>query len=175
MATTGKVRSNKIGIYFAPTLNSDNDTDVSGTYGDSATDESDTFELVACATSGSLSASTEIIEATTKDNDGQREILIGGVTWNMSVEGMIQFDTSASVQGSGDLFDLWAAKTKFRVAWTTGENGDYMYYGDAYITQIEESAGLNEVATFSATLEGDGALTKALIDTTNLTFNRNDV
>jgi len=174
MATTGKVRSNKIGIYFAPTLNSDNDTGVSGTYGDNSTDETHTFEIVACATSGSFSASTEIIDATTKDNDGQREILIGGVTWNMSVEGMIQFNTADTVQGVLDIFELWQNKTKFRVAWTTGVDGDYMYYGDAYITQIEESAGLNEVATFSATLEGDGSITKALVDTTYLTLNNND-
>lgn len=170
--TTGKVRSNSIGVYISNSATSE-DTLIGATYGDN-TDEAQVWEIVACATSGSFSAQTEIIEATTKDNDGQREILIGGVTWSMSVEGLIQFNTADSVRGALDVFDLWSDKTQVRVAWMTGNDGDYMYHGNAYITQVEETAGLNEVATFSATLEGDGAITKSLLSTENFTINTND-
>ena len=148
-ATTGKVRSNKIGVYISNTTIPDTGTAPSGaTFGDDAF-ENDTWELIACATSGTFSGSLEIIDATTKDNDGQREVLPGGLSWTMSAEGLIQFNTANTVRGSLDLFDLWKNKTAVRIAWTTGEAADYMYYGNAYCTSIEESAGLNEVANFS--------------------------
>ena len=92
----------------------------------------------------------------------------------MSAEGMVQFDLAATVNGNLSLFDLWADKKQIRVAWTTGAAGDYMYYGLAYITSFEESAGLNEVATYSVSLEGDGAITKKVVDTTNASFTNNN-
>jgi len=49
-----------------------------------------------------------------------------------------------------------------------------MYYGNAFITSYEESAGLNEVASYSVTFEGDGSITKAVIATGSVTFNTND-
>lgn len=175
MATTGKIRSNAIGVYISNTVLPDTaaTAPTGNTFGDN-TFENDTWELVACATSGTFSGSLEVIDATTKDNDGQREILPGGLTWSMTAEGMIQFDLADTVRSSVDLFDLWKAKTQVRIAWTTAQDGDTMYYGAAYITQLEENAGLNEVASFSVTFEGDGDLTKAVVDTSNTTFNNNN-
>lgn len=92
----------------------------------------------------------------------------------MSADGLIQYDLGATVENAISLFDLWNNATKVRLAWTTATDGDYVYYGDAFITSIEESAGLNEVATFSVSFEGDGNITKAVVDTANLTFVQNN-
>lgn len=92
----------------------------------------------------------------------------------MNAEGMVQFDLGSTVNGNLTLFDLWEAKTQIRVAWTTGTAGDYMYYGLGYITSFEESAGLNEVATYSVTIEGDGSVTKAVVDLTTTSFTNNN-
>lgn len=181
MATTGKLRSNSLGVYVSTTTgvstlagDTIGTTDIGNTLGDTSA-EAQTFQLVAAATSGSFSGSRDVIDATTKDNDGRREILIAGSSWSMSADGLIQYDLKATVNGNIELFDLWRNATKVRLAWTTGQDGDYVYYGDAYITSLEESAGLNEVATFSVSFEGDGDITKALVDTANLTFvNNND-
>lgn len=174
MATTGKIRSNAIGVYISNTAIPDTGTAATGgTFGDN-TYEDDTFELIACATSGSFSGSREVIDATTKDNDGRREILAGGSSWTVSAEGLIEYGLADTVRSAADIFDLWNNNTKVRIAWTTGESGDTMYYGNAFITSYEESAGLNEVASYSVTFEGDGSITKAIVDTTNATFNDND-
>lgn len=74
----------------------------------------------------------------------------------MSVEGLIQYDDSTDKVRSGELFTLWKNKTKVRLAWATGVDGDTYYWGDGYITSYEESAGLNEVGTYSVSIEGDG-------------------
>jgi TP901-1 family phage major tail protein len=174
MATTGKVRSNAIGVYISNTALPDAGlTYVGPTFGDGATEDDD-FELIACATSGSFSGSMEVIDATTKDNDGQREILTSALSWSMSCDGLIDYSTAAGSKSATELFDLWKAKTKVRIAWTTGVDGDVMLWGDAYITSYEETAGLNEVATYAVQFEGDGSITKSTIDDTNASFTNNN-
>ena len=174
MATTGKIRSNAIGVYISNTTLPDAGLTYAGpTFGDGATEDDD-FELIACATSGSFSGSMEVIDATTKDNDGQREILTSALSWSMSCDGLIEYGLGSGVRAATELFDIWKDKTKVRIAWTTGVDGDVMLWGDAYITSYEESAGLNEVATFSVTFEGDGSITKSTIDDTNVTFTNNN-
>ncbi|MFZ9959615.1 MAG: phage tail tube protein [Candidatus Limnocylindrus sp.] len=174
MATTGKIRSNAIGVYISNTVLPDAGLTYSGpTFGDGAT-EDDEFELIACATSGSFSGSMEVIDATTKDNDGQREILTSALSWSMSCDGLIDYSTAAGSKSATELFDLWKAKTKVRIAWTTGVDGDVMLWGDAYITSYEETAGLNEVATYAVQFEGDGTITKSTIDDTNVAFTNNN-
>ena len=174
MATTGKIRSNAIGVYISNTALPDAGlTYVGPTFGDGATEDDD-FELIACATSGSFSGSMEVIDATTKDNDGQREILTSALSWSMSCDGLIDYSTAAGSKSATELFDLWKAKTKVRIAWTTGVDGDVMLWGDAYITSYEETAGLNEVATYAVQFEGDGSITKSTIDDTNVTFTNNN-
>jgi TP901-1 family phage major tail protein len=175
MATTGKVRSNAIGVYISNTSLPDAGlTYVGPTFGDGATEDDD-FELIACATSGSFSGSMEVIDATTKDNDGQREILTSALSWSMSCDGLIEYGSvSAGAKNTAELFDIWKNKTKVRIAWTTGVDGDVMLWGDAYITSYEETAGLNEVATFAVQFEGDGSITKSTIDDTNVAFTTNN-
>ena len=120
MATTGKVRSNAIGVYISNTALPDAGLTYAGpTFGDGETEDDD-FELIACATSGSFSGSMEVIDATTKDNDGQREILTSALSWSMSCDGLIDYSTAAGSKSATELFDLWKAKTKVRIAWTTG-------------------------------------------------------
>lgn len=157
MATTGKIRSNAINVYVST---STGDTLTSDT---NVTD--DVFEIVASSTSGTFSGELETIDATSKDNDGARAILVSAISWSMTVEGLVHYGDTTNKVRNADLFSLWQNKVKVRIAWATGKDGDAFYYGDAYITSYEESAGLNEVATFSVTFEGDGDVYTGTIDT----------
>ena len=162
MATTGKIRSNAINVYLSTTTGADT---IDGT----ATD--DTYDIIASSTSGTFSGELETLDATTKDNDGARSILVSAINWSVTCEGLVQYDDLTGKLRAHELFDLWNGKTQVRVAWSTGVDGDAFYYGNGYITSYEESAGLNEVASFSITIEGDGGITKATIDTAAATFN----
>lgn len=154
MATTGKIRSNALNIYVNTLQGAD-------TFDDTISD--DTWEIVASSTSGTFSGELETIDATSKDSDGARQILVSAISWSMSVEGLIQYDDSTNKVRSGELFTLWKNKTKVRLAWSTGVNGDTYYWGDGYITSYEESAGLNEVGTYSVSIEGDGDINSATV------------
>ena len=164
MATTGKIRSNALNIYVNTLQGAD-------TFDDTVAD--DTWEIVASSTSGTFSGELETIDATSKDSDGARQILVSAISWSMSVEGLIQYDDSTNKVRSGELFTLWKNKTKIRVAWATGKSGDTYYWGDGFITSYEESAGLNEVGTFSVSIEGDGDINTASVDTSGGTWQNN--
>lgn len=98
MPTTGKIRSNAIGIYIS-NESANSGTFTGGTYGDN-TSENDTWEIVACATSGTFSGSMDVIDATTKDNDGLREILTSSLSWSMNCDGLIEYGLGSSVRSS---------------------------------------------------------------------------
>lgn len=160
--STGVIHSNAIGVYVSPSAN--------------------TFNIIAYATSGSLELSRETIDATTKDNDGAKTIILGGQGWTMNVDGLISYsvlnsdDTAnANAESALDLFDAWNNKTKLTLAWTTGQadgtDQDYMYTGDAFVSSYTETAGVNDVATFSVTFESTGDITKTQITNGTDTFN----
>ena len=158
MATTGKLRSNALNIYVSNQNGADTlAADTNGV--------TETWEIVASSTSGTFSGELETIDATSKDSDGARQILVSAISWSMSVEGLIQYNDSTNKVRSGELFTLWKNKTKIRVAWATGIDGDTFYWGDGFITSYEESAGLNEVGTFSVSIEGDGEINSDTLDT----------
>lgn len=160
--TAGVLHSNAIGIYV---LNGANN-----------------YEAVAYSTSGSLELSRETIDATTKDNDGAKTIILGGEGWSMSCDGVVNYSAlnqdgtvNADVQSTLDLFDAWKAKTELTLAWTSGASdatdADYMYTGKAFISSYSESAGVNDVATYSCSFESNGDITKTAITNGTDTFN----
>lgn len=160
--TAGVLHSNAIGIYV---LNGANN-----------------YEAVAYSTSGSLELNRETIDATTKDNDGAKTIILGGEGWSMSCDGVINYSalnqdgtTNTNVHTAIDLFDAWKAKTELTLAWTSGQSdgsdADYMYTGKAFISSYSESAGVNDVATYSCSFESNGDITKTAITNGTDTFN----
>jgi len=131
MATTGTVDGNAVGIYMGDTL-------------------------IGCATSASLDLSTNMTDATCKDNNGQEQVKPGQKMWGMSLDGMFAFD---STMGWMDLFEAWDAGTLLTLKWGTDEVGDTSYSGSAYIDSLSASAPLNEVVTYNVNFKGTGVIT----------------
>jgi len=159
--TQGAVHSNAIGIFVNTT----------GT----------TYEIIAYSTSGSLELSRDTIDATTKDNDGAKTIILGGQGWSMSCDGVVNYIAEnqagtavTDVQNTLDLFDAWYNKTELTLAWTTGDSSatdaDYMYKGKAFLSSYSESAGVNDVATYICTFESNGDIEKVAITNGTDTF-----
>ena len=149
----GAIHSNAIGIYIENAANA--------------------FEIIAYSTSGSLELSRETIDATTKDNDGANVKIMGGQNWSMSCDGVVNYIPQnqdgtdvTDVKNTIDLFDAWKDKTELTLAWTTGVNivdSDYMYRGKAFLSSYSETAGVNDVATFSCTFESTGDIEKVAL------------
>ena len=131
MATTGKFKANLMGVY-------------SGT------------DLIAGSTSSSFSGSNATIDATSKENDGAKQILLGQQDWSINHDGHLEFDAA---YGYVDLIAAWKAKTTLTLKFSTEVSGDTFLTGDALITSLDISAEVNGVTSYSVSFEGTGPVT----------------
>ena len=115
---------------------------------------------VAHLTSNSLTLDHSTRDASTKDSAGWKESLEGQIAFSGSAEGFFAEDAS---YGYEDLYGEFILRSKIVVTWTTSVAGDQEYSGNCYITSLERTDGLEESSTFSVSLEGTGAITKATV------------
>jgi TP901-1 family phage major tail protein len=138
MATTGLVNGTLIALY----------KDVSGTLTKIANLTSTDFELT-----------KDTIDATNKDGSNYKEFLVGLSNWTMSCEGIFEEDGSTTNFSPKDLLDDMIAGDAITVVMTSNETGDLKLTGSAVMTSFAWNAPVNDVATFSCSLQGSGALT----------------
>jgi hypothetical protein len=112
---------------------------------------------IVCTTEASFDFSREIIESTCKDNDGARQIELGGTSGTFSVSGLWKFDGAYQIE---DLMTAFLAGTLLTARWTTDEAGDFYLEAEVYITNISGSSPVNDNVSFDATFEITGTITK---------------
>lgn len=143
MATTGKVQGNLLGLYIS--------TDGSS------------YTLVGSATNATLSISNETLDVTTKSSTGKKELIYNVQSATITAEGFVKYDDTV---GSEELRSVAIGATDsstYMARFSSGVTGDKEVTFNAIITSFEESAAVNEMATFSITLESTGAITEAAI------------
>jgi TP901-1 family phage major tail protein len=124
----------------------------------------DAWKPIACLTSNSLSTTVEVIERQTKCAPGVTEKSAGVFNYTLSAEG--EYIDTTSVGGD----DEKASHDKLLALQTTRElqtwkldtdmsnENSVKYYGTALITDLSLDQAVNENSTFSATLDGNGAI-----------------
>jgi predicted secreted protein len=135
MATVGTFNGKLIGVY------------VDGT-------------LIGCATSGTLRVEADQIDATCKDSDSWGAALTGRRSWGMDCDALIKFDAT---EGLEEAIDYILNETTVVLKFSTEVTGDTYWTGSAIATSVEANAPNNEVASWSVSFEGQGALTKGTI------------
>lgn len=117
--------------------------------------------LIAAATDCSLSLATETIDISTKDSAAWRELLPGMRSGSMSVSGLIDY-TNANYDVP-DLFSVFSSRAALTLVFSNEVAGDKKYTATGYITSLEQSAGLEDTATYSASFELSGTITEQSI------------
>lgn len=143
MASTGITNGTLIAIY----------KDVSGT-----------LTKIANATSNDFTITKDMIETTNKDSAGAKEFIAGEYGYTMSVEGMFEEDASvgALLSWKEIMTDLMAGST-VTVVMTSNVSGDLKLSGSALFSDLKLTAPHNAVSTFTASIQGTGALTVGTI------------
>tara|TARA_R100001244_G_scaffold132039_3_gene106668 strand:+ start:1849 stop:2235 length:387 start_codon:yes stop_codon:yes gene_type:complete len=113
-------------------------------------------EVMAHATSCSLSVNMDLRDSTTKSSAGWSEALGGLRSWEMSGDAFV--DIAATDASLGDCFDFIVAGAATTVVFTVDSQ---TYTGSAFITSVSTDAGVEENSTFSVSITGTGVLTKA--------------
>lgn len=114
-----------------------------------------------CQTDVSISMSTNMIQTSCKDDAADASYLPGEKSWTASVAGLQAFDAT---EGFTELFADWDNQTAISLVYQTAVTGDKKYSGSAYITSLSNnSSGNDEAVTWTAELQGTGALVEATV------------
>ena len=130
---------------------------------------------IAFSTSHKLSISAETVETSSKDNGGKWVAkAVRKLSWNMSTENL--YSSEGAGKTYDDLFTMMTGRTEIDAIFTVEK--DYankadavpetgwlpmttgQYKGKVVITSLELNAPNGDNATFTASFEGVGALTK---------------
>ena len=143
MASTGITNGTLIAIY----------KDVSGT-----------LTKIANATSNDFTITKDMIETTNKDSAGAKEFIAGEYGYTMSVEGMFEEDASVGslISWKEIMTDLMAGSV-VTIVMTSNVSGDLKLSGSALFSDLKLTAPHNAVSTFTASIQGTGALTVGTI------------
>lgn len=117
--------------------------------------------LVAYSKSCGLTFKGATMDITTKDSILWADFLTTVKDWGVTCDGLVALDSAANAT---NLMDLLIAGTLVVVKFATNQGGvvgNIYWYGNAYVNSVDLNAGMDEPVSYSATLTGDGALTKA--------------
>jgi predicted secreted protein len=125
-------------------------------------------EVVAHATSCSLSFSVDLPDSTNKQSQGWTNHIGGVKSWSLTTDGLATVDPAATANyyTTGELMSAIAARTPVTVWFTTVSGttkvtGDLSWTGSAFIESMDITADMESPVTYSATFTGTGELTQA--------------
>lgn len=121
-----------------------------------------TLDLAGCATNTTLDISNSVNETVCRDGSGAstRHIVAGATTWSIQVDGL--FGNAGSDTDAYDLVDLATNNNYVIVKFSTDVSGTSTdYVGQALLESVNISGGVDDIATYSASLSGQGKLYKA--------------
>lgn len=104
-----------------------------------------------------LSINNNVVECTSFDSGGNRDILMGTTTWSMTATALVD---GAATEAFNEAFTALKAKVAIPVVQeaVTPVTGDASLSGNAFITSIEKGAEIDSVQTYNVTFEGTGDL-----------------
>jgi hypothetical protein len=122
------------------------------------TDATTSLVLLAAATQSTIDASSSTSETVARDGAGASAsyVVSGASTWNVSAEGLLDL---VSGVGSGTKV-LDAALAKLYVVTKFEAGPGVSYVGQGIIENAQISGGVDDMATYSATIKGYGSLYK---------------
>lgn len=123
-------------------------------------------EVVAHATSCSLSISADLPDATTKESGGWTDHIAGLRSWSLTTDGLATVEPTGTNYTVGDLFSALNSRTSVTVKFTTVNGstpivGDLIWSGSAFLDSLDITADMESPVTYSASFTGTGVLTQA--------------
>lgn len=125
---------------------------------------------LAFSTSANLNINTDSLEISSKDSGYNKDFQAGKLSWDVSTDGLLNFEPSGSTQGIETLYAKQVAREYISIAFAhkTGTTPDWTvdtskkrFTGQGIITSLTLNASDNTQGTYSITIQGTGALTLA--------------
>ena len=117
------------------------------------------FLPVGCLTSDSFSETVEMLDTTTIDNGGWKTAVPTMQSYNITFDGLLintNFNGGDFAKVSYDRLRV-LKRSRTLIEWKTqDENLTFVDSGFGYITNLSDSANMDEFITFNATIQGQG-------------------
>lgn len=118
------------------------------------------------ATECTINIDSQTESIATKDTDGNIS-LPDGYSWTASTNALVAVVSSGSAAthtGAIDVVALQLAQSEVDFEFTTGETGDFVFSGKAYVTSSSITATVGSTVKGSFTFTGNGNLTKSVVE-----------
>lgn len=112
------------------------------------------------STNFSFDINADVIDVTTKDSAGWRELLSG--LRSFSGSGDFLYSENGAVNFE-DFFDEINTRSSFTARWTSNVSGDVYYEGTVWVTNLGMSGGVEDAMSYTLQVEGTGTITKSTI------------
>jgi len=107
-------------------------------------------------TSCSLSLSTDLPDATTKDSAGFSEIIVGTKSGEISFDGLVDYTDTANAK---EFADYLLAGTQLTCVFGTATSGEKIFTAEGYLSSVEISAEMESPVSYSGSITLTGAIT----------------
>jgi predicted secreted protein len=107
-------------------------------------------------TDGTLTLTGTTVDCTVKSDAGVSTFLQSREEWTFDASGRLDDETDTAWV---DLYDAWNAQTSVSCRFTTP--GAITWTGSVIVTSIETTGPEDDILSYSVSLQGTGALTKA--------------
>ena len=115
------------------------------------------FLPVGCLTSESFEESSEMLDTTTRDNNGWKTSIPTSQSYNISIEGLLintNFSGGDATKISLDRLTV-LKRNRIPIEWQSRDNNSiYVRYGFGYITSLTKSTSTNEFINFTCNIKG---------------------
>lgn len=109
-------------------------------------------------TSCTMSFSSDLPEATTKDSSGFQEVIAGVKSGEISFDGLVAYDDSANAI---ELADYLLAGTQVTAVFGTAVSGDSVYTVEGFLSSVEMSAEMESPVSYSGSITTTGSIVKS--------------
>ena len=117
-----------------------------------------TGEPIACQRSVDVSFTTELIDVSCKQSNGNTEFLPGKRSFNVTCEALVDWQPTGTDEGITELQVAYTNRAKLEVNIADPTNTDIYFNGLGYIESLEVNAGTETEVTYTATISGTGDL-----------------
>ena len=123
-------------------------------------------EVVAHATSCTLTVSADLPDATTKQSGGWADHIAGLRSWSITTDGLATVEPTGTSYVVGDIFSALNGRGTVTVKFTTVSGstpivGDLIWSGSAFVESLDITADMESPVTYSASFTGTSTLTQA--------------
>lgn len=112
---------------------------------------------IASSKSCTINYNANMIDVTTKDSAGAKEVLPGLTDWSIDVDGLHDPSGQFSLE---DIYDAIYQSLELTVKFATTESGALYFEGQAYVNKMTLAAPMEDATTLSMSFSGTGALNK---------------